>query len=239
MKKTKVNPKVVSDIFYEQFKWSLWFLCILVAIHIVVLFFFPNSEAGIVNFFEFSSYSTAVFMLVCGIMAVYVFFTSHVQQGVTRKEVYLGVVIGAFGLALFLTLVPLVVNGVEFLLAEYTALPFTFTSIGSGSEWLVEAIFYLLNILTYYLVGWLIGVGYYRFGWIIGFLFIAAAILALSLNDYFLKDDNISSAIPWIPDIQVYASTPAAIAGSLVLIAVLLAVMRLLTKRMAIKMYAN
>lgn len=236
MKQKKLNSKVAFDIFHEQFKWSLWFLSILVIVHVGVLFFVPNSEAGIANFFEFSRYSTAIFMLVCGIMAVYVFFTSHVQQGVTRKDVYFGIVIGAFGLALFLTLVPLVLNGVEFLLAEYTALPFTFTSIGSGSEWLMEAVFYLLNIFTYYLAGWLIGVGYYRFGWIIGFLFIVAAIIALSLNGYFWGDDEISTAIPWIPNIQAQASPIIAITGSLVLIGILLAVMRMLTKRMAIKL---
>lgn len=236
MKQKKFNSKVAFDIFYEQFKWSLWFLSILVLIHVFVLFFVPNSEAGIANFFEFSRYSTAIFMLVCGIMAVYVFFTSHVQQGVTRKDVYFGIAIGAFGLALFLTLIPLILNGIEFLLAEYIALPFTFTSMGSASEWLMEAIFYLLNIFTYYLAGWLIGIGYYRFGWIFGFLFIAAAIIALSLNGNFWGEYDISSVVPWLPNIPTEPSPAIAITGSFVLIAVLLAVMRLLTKRMAIKM---
>ncbi|WP_341201191.1 hypothetical protein [Planomicrobium okeanokoites] len=235
MKQKKFNSKVAFGIFYEQFKWSLWFLSILVTIHVFVLFFVPNSDAGIVNFFEFSRYSSAIFMLVCGIMAVYVFVTSHVQQGVTRKNVYFGIAIGALGLAIFLTMIPILVTGIEFLLAEYTALQFTFTSIGSSSEWLMEAVFYLLNIFTYYLIGWLIGVGYYRFGWIIGFLFIAAAIVALSLNGYFWEEDDIGSVIPWLPDIQTDSSPFIAITCSLILSVALLGVMRLLTKRMAIK----
>lgn len=241
MKQKKFNSKVAFDIFYEQLKWSIWFLGILAALHVSVLIYSANTgtagiEPAIVGFFEFSRYSTAIFMLVCGIMAVYVFVTSHVQEGVTRKDVYIGIASGAFGLAFFLTLIPLVLNGIEFLLTEYTALPFTFTSFGSASEWLMEAAFYLLNIFTYYLVGWLIGVGYYRFGWIIGFLFIAAAIIALSLNGYFWGEDDISSVIPWIPNIQADSSPAIAITGSLVLVAVLLAAMRLLTKRMAIKL---
>lgn len=100
----------------------------------------------------------------------------------------------------------------------------------------MEAVFYLLNIFTYYMVGWLIGVGYYRFGWIIGFLFIAAAIVALTMNGYFWGEDDISTVIPWIPTIQPHGSPVISIVGSLVLISVLLAVMRMLTKRMAIKL---
>ncbi|WP_422122509.1 hypothetical protein DHX103_11955 [Planococcus sp. X10-3] len=236
MKQKKFNPKVAFDIFYEQFKWSIWFLGILAAVHVIVLFFNTNNQNLIVGFFEFSRYSTAIFMLVCGIMAVYVFVTSHVQQGVTRKDVYLGIASSALGLALFLTLIALVLNGIEFLLTEYTALPFNFTSFGSSSEWLLETAIYVLNIFTCYLVGWLIGVGYYRFGWIIGFLFIAAAIIALSLNGYFWGENDINTAIPWIPNIPADPAPAIAITGSLVLIATLLAVMRLLTKRMAIKM---
>lgn len=241
MKREKLNAKVAFDIFYEQFKWSIWFLGILAAIHVSVLIYFENSgsvgvEPSIVGFFEFSRYSTAIFMLVCGIMAVYVFMTYHVQQGVTRKDAYIGIAGGTFVLSLFLTLMPLMLNGIEFLLTEYTALPLTFTSFGSTSEWLMEAVFYLLNIFTYYMVGWLIGVGYYRFGWIIGFLFIAAAIVALTMNGYFWGEDDISTVIPWIPTIQPHGSPVISIVGSLVLISVLLAVMRMLTKRMAIKL---
>ena len=241
MKQRKYYPKVAFDTFYEQFKWSIWFLGILAATHIAVLIYNANTESAVVEaanvgFFEFSRYSTAIFMLVCGIMAVYVFMASHVQQGVTRKDVYIGIAGGTFVLSLFLTGIPLVLNGIEFLLTEYTALPLTFTSLGSGSEWLMEAVFYLLNIFTYYLVGWLIGIGYYRFGWLIGFLFIAMAIVALSLNGYFWGDDEIRTVIPWIPSIQGDAAPAVAIIGSLILIAVMLAAMRMLTKRMTIKL---
>lgn len=236
MKKKKFNLKVAFDIFFEQFKWSLWFLAALVTVHVIVLFFVPDSDAGIVNFLEFSRYSTAIFMLVCGIMAAYVFISPYVQEGLTRRDTYQGIAVSAFGLALALTLIPLSLNGIEFLLAEYAALPFNFTSYGSGSAWLMETISYLLNIFTYYLVGWVISIGYYRFGWLKGFLFIGIAIVTLSLNGYFWGEDDINTAIPWMPNIQADPTPAIATIGSLILIAVLLAVMRLLTKRMTIKL---
>ena len=236
MKQKKLYPKVAFDIFYEQFKWSIWFISILTAIHVIVLLFFADARTEIGGFFEFSRYSTAIFMLVSGIMASYVFLSAYVQQGISRKDVYRGIGIGAFGLALFLTILPLLLNGVEYLLSEYMSLPLTFSSYGSAADWFVEVLIYLLNIFTYYLVGWLISIGYYRFGWMIGFLFIALAIVALSLNGYFWGDEGISSIIPWIPNNPIENSPSISFIGSLILIAALLAAMRLLTKRVAIKM---
>ncbi|WP_238532194.1 hypothetical protein [Planococcus antarcticus] len=136
-------------------------------------------------------------------------------------------------------MIPVVVTGIEYQISNFASLPIkadTATLFDPASGWFSDAGIFLLNAFTYHLIGWLIGVGYYRFGWVIGFGFIGIAIFALSLNDYFWGDNGLSSIIPWVPNIPADANPALAIAGSLLLIAVLLASMRMLTKRISIKM---
>src|SRR5690606_7031359 len=106
-----------------------------------------------------------------------------------------------------------------------------------NADWLREIVDYMMNIFTFYLVGWMISIGYYRFGWLIGFVFIALSILAFSFNDYFRGDTGLTSFIPWLPKVSMEATPFIGIAGSIVLIAVLLIFIYSLTKRVAIKMH--
>lgn len=239
MKQVKLYPKVAFDLFYEQFKWAIWFFAFLIAAHIIGMFIVIYNDASIDRFFVFSSYSVAIFMLVCGIISAFAFMGFYVQQGITRKDLYIGTVIATFALALAVTLIPLAVNGIEHLIASFVALPIDADAASvydPSSGWLSAIGIFFINAFTYYLIGWLISIGYYRFGWLIGFVFVAIAIIALSLNGYFWGDSGLSSIIPWVPHIPADASPAFAVSGSLILIAALLISMRLLTKRMAIKM---
>ena len=239
MKQVKLYPKVAFDLFYEQFKWSIWFFAFLIAAHIVGIVIVAYNDASIDQFFVFSSYSVAIFMFICGIIAAYAFLGYYVQQGITRKDLYFGTIIAVFALALTVTLIPLVVNGIEHLISTFTALPIDADAAAvfdPADGWFSAAGIFFLNVFTYYLIGWLIGIGYYRFGWLIGFGFVAIAIAALSLNGYFWGDSDLSSIIPWMPYISSEASPVLAVIGSLVLIAALLISTRMLTKRIPIKM---
>lgn len=239
MKQIKLYPKVAFDLFYEQFKWTIWFFSFLIAAHIIGMFIGARNDASIPQFFVFSSQSVAIFMLICGIMLAYAFMGYYVQQGITRKDLYSGAILAALALALAVTLIPLAVNGLEHLISGFAALPIdseAATIIGPATEWLPAASIFFTNAFTYYLIGMLIGAGYYRFGWIIGFAFVGIAIAALSLNGYFLGDSGLSSAIPWVVYTPAEASPALAVIGSLVLIAVLLISTRMMTKRIIIKM---
>ena len=239
MKQLKLYPKVAFDLFYEQFKWAIWFFSFLIAAHIIGMFIVARNDASVDRFFAFSSYSVAIFMLVCGIISAYGFLGYYVQHGITRKDMYMGTVLSTLALALAVTLVPLAVNGIEYLVSSFVALPIDTEGASvfdPSSGWLVAAVTFFINAFTYYLIGWLIGLGYYRFGWIIGFGFVGIAVAALSLNGYFLGDSGLSSVIPWIPYIPSEAGPALAITGSLVLIAILLISTRLMTKRITIKM---
>ena len=235
MKKVKLYPKVAFDLFYEQFKWGIWFFSFLIAAHIIGMVIVTYNNTSVDRFFVFSSYSVAIFMLVCGIIAAYGFLGYFVQQGITRKDLYIGTVISTIALGLAVTLIPLAVNGIEYLVSSFVALPID-ADVKDASGWLSATSIFFLNAFTYYLIGWLIGLGYYRFGWLIGFVFVAIAIAALSLNGYFLGDGGLSSVIPWVPYIPAEASPLIAIIGSLILITVLLVATRILTKRIPIKM---
>ncbi|WP_394120240.1 hypothetical protein [Planococcus donghaensis] len=238
MKQVKLYPKVAFDLFYEQSKWALWFFAFLIAAHIIGIFIVARNDTSIPQFFVFSSQSVAIFMLICGIMLAYAFMGYYVQQGITRKDLYLGTILSALALALAVTLIPLAVNGFEHLISGFAALPIdseAATLLGTASEWFPAAGIFFTNAFTYYLIGMLIGIGYYRFGWIIGFAFVGIAIAALSLNGYFLGDSGLSAAIPWIPHDPADASPFLSIGGSLLLIAALLASTRVLTKRISIK----
>lgn len=235
MTEVKLYPKVAFDLFYEQFKWSIWFFSFLIAAHIIGMVIVVYNDANIDRFFDFSSQSAAIFMLVCGIIAAYGFLGYFVQQGITRKDLYIGTVISTIALGLAVTLIPLAVNGIEYLVSNFAAMPID-ADAKDTAGWLSAAGTFFLNAFTYYLIGWLIGLGYYRFGWLIGFAFVAFAIAALSFNGFFLGDEELISAIPWIPNIPAEASPLIAVIGSLILIAVLLAAARMLTKRIPIKM---
>lgn len=236
MKPVKLYPKVAVDLFTEQLKWSLWFFSFVTIAHIIGLVIVTINDARIQQFFVFSSYSVAIFLLVCGIISAYGFMGQFVQQGITRKDLYIGTVLSVFALALAVTLISLAITGIEHVISSFVTLPIntnTDTVFDLSAGWLLATFTFFLNVTTYYLVGWLIGVGYYRFGWVIGFGFVAIAIAALSLNSFFWIN---SSVVPWILHNSIGSSIVQAVGGSLVLIALLLLLIRLLTKRITIKL---
>ncbi|AUD13199.1 MULTISPECIES: hypothetical protein [Planococcus] len=230
--------RVAAAVFSDMFKWSLWFFSILFVIHLVRVFWLNGDTNQIEGFFVFSQYSVNIFMLVVGIMSAYVFMSRHIQQGVSRKDSYLGTALAALALSAFATLVPLAVNGLQHLLAETISLPVeldTVSAFETTGGWFAAAIALFLNTLTFFLAGWVISIGYYRFGWIAGFGFIALSFVIFGLNDYLWKP-NTADAMEWLPYNPLEANFWLTALGSSVLILLLFSLMRLLTKRVTIKM---
>lgn len=230
--------KVSAAVFSDMFKWSLWFFSILFAVHLIRIFWLNGGTDRIEGFFIFSQYSVNIFMLVVGIMSAYVFMSRHIQQGVSRKDSYLGTALAALALSAFATLVPLTVNGLQHLLAETISLPVeldTVSAFETTGGWFAAAIALFLNTLTFFLAGWVISIGYYRFGWIAGFGFIALSFVIFGLNDYLWKP-NTADAMEWLPYNPLEANFWLTALGSSVLILLLFSLMRLLTKRVTIKM---
>lgn len=239
MNSVKLYPKVAGTMFYEQFKWSLWFFSFLLAAYIIRASFFEPDIAGIEGFFVFSRYSVGIFLLVCGIMSTYVFMGEHVHHGVTRRDWFKGAAISAFLLTLGVTMLPLLINGIEYGLVQLGIFTYELGSLSAFQPvggWIAAIGAFFLNGLAYYLIGWLIGIGYYRYGWVAGFGFIGLAIGALSINGYFWNDGGLSEIIPWVPHFPGDAALLTTFVGSAILIAVLLLSMHWMTKRAPIKM---
>ena len=230
--------RVAAAVFSDMFKWSLWFFSILLTIHVIRVFWLNGDTNQIEGFFVFSQYSVNIFMLVVGIMSAYVFMSRHIQQGISRRDSYLGTALAAIALSLFATLVPLVINGLQHLLAESISLPVeldTASAFETTGGWFAAAIALFLNTLTFYLAGWIISIGYYRFGWIAGFGFIALSFIIFGLNDYLWKP-NTADAMEWLPYDPLEANFWLTATGSSAMILVLFFLLRLLTKRVPIKM---
>ncbi|MDN5708917.1 MAG: hypothetical protein L0G95_05720, partial [Planococcus sp. (in: firmicutes)] len=99
---------------------------------------------------------------------------------------------------------------------------------------IAAAIALFMNVLTYYLAGWLISIGYYRFRWIAGFGFIALTFIVFGLNDYLWKPGNYT--LDWLPYEPLEADFWLTALGSAAMILVLFLAMKILTKRVPIKM---
>lgn len=231
------SMKVATAVFSEMIRWSLWFFSILLAIHIVRIFWLNGGPSPIEGFFIFSQYSTNIFMLVLGIMSAYTFMGRHIQQGISRRDSFFGISLAATGLSLFLTVVPLVINGIQHLLAKTSIFPValdTAVAFETTAGATAAAIALFLNVLTYYFTGWLISIGYYRFRWIAGFGFIALSFIVFGLNDYLWKPGNYTLA--WLSSEPLEADFWLIVLGSVAMLLVLFFAMRLLTKRVPIKM---
>ncbi|MBU9674750.1 hypothetical protein KQ939_09235 [Planococcus sp. CP5-4] len=229
--------KVATAVFSEMIRWSLWFFSILLVIHLIRIFWLNGGPSPIEGFFTFSQYSTSIFMLVLGIMSAYTFMGRHIQQGVSRRDSFFGISLAAIGLSLFLTVVPLVINGIQHLLAKVSVFPValdTAVAFETTAGMVAAAIALFMNVLTYYLAGWLISIGYYRFRWIAGFGFIALTFIVFGLNDYLWKPGNYT--LDWLPYEPLEADFWLTALGSAAMILVLFLAMRILTKRAPIKM---
>ncbi|WP_010651932.1 hypothetical protein [Oceanobacillus massiliensis] len=263
MQQNTFFPKVAIDMFLAQLKWSLWFISFLLLAHIVMLAIPAIARESIDSFLFFSHGSSKIYMLVIGIISAYGFLSFYVSQGITRRDYFYGSALAACGISLAIAIIAALFTGMEHLITEMTNLSLTIdhsmTGNGSGSSsntvsnfspkeildtsilahsgnWLVSILMYALSILTMYTIGWLIGAGYYRFGWIAGFGFIAMAIVLIVIGDLIwgiALEEPLSNWLPFSSiDLPLYGS----FLGAIVLIGIILALIRIITKRVAIKL---
>ena len=102
------------------------------------------------------------------------------------------------------------------------------------SNWLLAILIVILNLLTFYLLGWLIGSAFYRFGVIVGLVFIAISVVLVLLENALL---SIGLGLTVPERLSSYDfGLPISIIGVVAMITIVLWVIRQLTKRVAIKM---
>lgn len=246
------------DLFLEQMGWTLWFLGILLIIHV-----FHSIYAGkdLENFYLSSFYATDIYMLVIGIIIGYGFYPFFVKHGVTRKDVFRGGVLAAGLLSAAIVLTVVVITAAEYSVVNIANLPLHLNStldftegadddvIGNlvllivlgpfvdfSSHGILSLFVYMTNIFTYYVIGWFMSAVYYRYGWKIGLGSIGLSILLLFIRGLVWGEEAATQLADWVSlailELPLYGS----IAGTIVLIGVILGLIRLLTQRVTIKL---
>lgn len=234
MKRISIT-KVAKDLYIEQIKWSVGFICIIMAVYIglnilstYVGFSFQS------NIIMFTGASSTIYMFVIGIIAGATFLPQFIKLGVSRKICIYGIALAALFVSLTL---PIIFSLFSFVESLFT---------GDFRLNLAYFILYVFNIYVGYLLGWLINIGYYRFHWIIGLVFIAFAVILNYIysmiwgsNNFSLYEfDIISFDASEVLEAAGQFSSSSFLTSSLVtliIITFILLIIRLLTKNMPIK----
>ena len=238
------TSKVIKDMTIWQLTWSLYLL------GGVIIFFFGlryfASEASFLNlrddtfmnrsFLDFTVQPGSIFMLVLGLMSVSGFLTFYVKQGITRKAYFTGAAVSSLIIALALT----AAGGVLHLIIS----PFM-----SNTEWLpvmgyegsILAVLPLMALQMYlfYLLGWIINGMFYRYGVLAGMVSIASSIMLLIGVSFLISPSVdmplvVSERFDW-PALSSGMSLAVSLPILALVCVILLAIMRLMTKRVRVK----
>ncbi len=194
-----------------------------------------SSNIGQDDFFSIIYRSTKGFMLVIGIIFSFGFLSFYVRHGFTRKDFFKGAALAALLLSIAF---PLVIGPVSLLLSAINL-----TDIGNSPvlqvfehNWFLALASFGIQIFVYYLMGWMIGSGFYRYDWIRGLGIIAVAIVLVSFMDALWQFELASLWDRWLPAFSLDVPLYASLAGSVVIMALGLVLIRLLTRKVTIKL---
>lgn len=174
--------KIALDLSWLKFIWALWVIPIVFIVYNILRYFIEEEKFIQQGFLPFVYGPTKIFMLVLGIISVSGFLTFYVKQGIPRKDYFYGQTISAVIVSFSIMLVGFFIALVE---KEFVSGIHIETYLGQDPSWILLYFIYSVNVVGYFVVGWLIGAGFYRFGVLIGMAYIALAILILSIMDRF------------------------------------------------------
>lgn len=255
MTRATLYPKVALDLFWVQLTWTFWFLGIMTVINLVRLTFGMNSD----SLFSGIYIASNIYMLVIGIIAIN-FLPYYVEHGVTRKDYFMGNMIASLGISIALPILAYLINLIENLFFNHAThlgfiestlnevivdldgnllgeiiVSFILTpTISLEDNIIMSLCFFGLNLFVFYLAGWLISAAFYRLGVIAGILMIAVAIIIVGMKDSMLR---IVLDTPLFETFSALSIVPKGFALPVVAITIMITIMmiRLLTKRAAIK----
>ncbi|WP_020618043.1 hypothetical protein [Paenibacillus daejeonensis] len=239
------TSKVIKDMTLWQLTWSLYLL------GGVIIFFFGlryfASEATFLNlrddsfmnrsFLDFTVQPGSIFMLVLGLMSVSGFLTFYVKQGITRRSYFTGAAVSSLIVAGVVTAAGAIIHVIiNALMPNMEWLPV----MGyEGSELAVLPLM-VLQMYLFYLLGWIINGMFYRYGVLAGMVSIAGSVMLL-IGVSFAISPSVDMPLVVTERFDWPAlSSGMSLAVSLPLLAlvcvILLAVMRLMTKRVRVKL---
>ncbi|GAA3732754.1 hypothetical protein GCM10022378_21270 [Salinicoccus jeotgali] len=160
-----------ADFSKEMAKWAAWYMAVMVALYILLMLFIDDSGINGMSFFFMASGANRVFMLVAGILTVFVFLERAIQLGLTRMTFMRAVlwtgVIFTVTLALVAGIISLILGVMPWFGTQTTA---------SGMGGPVSMVLgHLLAAYLFYLAGFIISIGFYR-GWFGGLIAIVLGV---------------------------------------------------------------
>lgn len=222
--------KVGTDFVLMKLIWSAWFLSLLFVLYVGMRIFGLDIDE---SYMTFSYRPSKVFMFVVGVMSVSTFLTFYVKQGVTRKAYFIGAAVSSCIISFIHMIVAGIVTFGEQLFVPTTE---TTTFLGEDASLFLTVLIFALNVIIYYMAGWLIGAGFYRFGGLMGFVYILLAVVFIVISDI-LWQHELEEILQPLFDTSFILNLPlyASIIGTLLLIGIMIGVVRMLTKKVRIK----
>ncbi|MFS0785588.1 hypothetical protein ABC345_04280 [Shouchella sp. 1P09AA] len=210
---------LTTELYKEKLTWLVWFLIVIVFFQAVLIFLAAYFGGSVEPFVLFSFQPSRIFMLVLGIMSAYRFLDYYYHLGQTRKRYFKSSLAATSLLTLTMLVLFFFVSLVEKGVFRLFGLPGSMLSAEEGTNIVNEnghlgihmqfstegvglldsptlfILFFAIQLLFFYGVGWLISVGFYRYGWLIGLGFVLLALVFLSLNEW-IWSNPVREAIP-------------------------------------------
>lgn len=183
MDKTNRWRMVAWDLLRVQGRWTIGYIIAFFLINIALHLFLGHLVGDTFNFLTLSLQSARVFMLIIGLITATHGTKIFVKIGVTRREYFCGNILSTFLLGLTIILSAVMIHmGLGTLLPGYDMARFLTMAV------LLEG---LLQVIHFYLVGWLIAMGFQRFSKFGGIAVIVFNIWFMGQYQYFWTTEGV------------------------------------------------
>lgn len=246
--------KVFKDMFFVQLSWTLWFLGIATVIHLIRMAISVFHGGEVDHFYNAIFVAGNIYMLIIGIICIY-FLTYFVENGVTRKEYFVGGLLASAALSVVIPVISLIVTTAEKLLLnnivsfrQMEIMPelesdaigdivqsIVITPYVDPEKHLLLAIgIFSLNIFIYYIFGWLISASFYRFQAMFGIAVIGVLLIALLTIHSLIRS---AANLPIFHTFSFIEGIPSSLAilTIFLLLFIVVFLIRQLTKKVAVK----
>lgn len=248
--------KVTKGLLFVQGKWTITFLAIVLFISILKMILGGIRGNEVDGFFDTAFVASNIYMFVTGIIAIS-FLAYFVENGVTRKDYFLGATIAAIILSIFLPIIAVLINLIEKWVLNLFHIPYKVSNlddiefdgeiisdlvqslvvspyVNPDSNVFLACFILFINLFFAYLLGWFIRAGYYRFGSIIGFLFIVVAVCLKLLKDTLIRIQLDQQVVSWFLNFTTLPLSMTII-GVVAIIVFMIFMIRITTKRVTVK----
>ncbi len=241
--------QLTKSMYKEQFGWALWFLTSFVLIQVVFILLASYYQGTVEPIMLLLVAPSRIFMLVLGIISAYSFLGYYYHLGQTRKQYFKSslcstglLTVTVIALIFMLSLaekwiLSLFSSTAQILSAsEGTSIvnpnghlditmQFSVGGVSFVDAPVLFLLFFAVQLVFFFAVGWLISVGFYRYGWMVGLGFILVALVFLSLNEWM-----------WSGTVREFFPTTIITIGCISLCIVLFTIIYNILKKTPIKM---